>query len=815
MQLISLPAARKLLILSAILTMTKESVTKFSSYLLPTLLLTGIVFACFNRSLGSYFVADDFAQVAYASGICKGNWQALLSNFTGNYMQIPVMKIYRPCLLLSFVFDFAFWQAKACGYFFTNIFSLIAVSAMLYYLLRELTSSWNTGRSIYFSILSAALFAANPLHCESISFISGRDNVISAFFYLLTLWCFVRKGRTKNKTFLLAGTIFFWPALLSKETAIGLPLVLTAIVFFLPHLFTSSEYLDSIKNRFILAIIESLTIWIDTVVYFIVRFLALGTFTGGYTGDIGANLTASSLARWESIDTIVRLVYPLNPAIFGVLNSYYTAALSILYAALSTLVLVRFLSGKYLLNWLGLMFLWILTTIAPIYQLWGLGENLEGARFFFFLTMPLSVLLPLLIFTPLAKNAESIEEKKINLLGIATVIILIVLDINITYNNNIAWVHAGKQSRACLVESQKLANSIGADKKVALIGLPKEQDGAHVIYNGATFNTMMNAPFSSKNYNDKFVTFDPLFYGDPWLINPSRLRTVLEDPHLEGLFAWNINTLRFDSLKPPARDVLNRTRSSPAIKLQHIDKTVASVTSNLGILYHVIHHICLEDQGLFMAKSNFDPYQYDFLDLTLKTTFPKEMMYVFWRGDAGLPYCEPQHPMQRFISQAMTPTKMRVRLSNHWHWYTQGNIDRLQLEFMPGQSVQVTDMKLVCDKDLMPVISVTDAKSNNIGVYLVNKEGISLQYDGSAVENCTAVKIEISKPNYFFEESDAAENKDSIMNAIIEPTNKGKMRVTNSLFLTPAHYQLRAVCLDKAGKFIGEKSDPITIEISN
>jgi len=794
--------------------MTKKNIIKFSIYLLPVLLLAGIVFACFNRSLGSYFVADDFAQIAYAAGICKGDWSALLSNFTGNYMQTPVMKIYRPCLLLSFVFDYAFWQVKACGYFFTNILSLIAGSAMLYYLLRELTSSWDTRRSIYFSILSAALFAANPLHCESISFISGRDNVISAFFYLLTLWCFVRKGRTKNKKFLAAGTIFFWPALLSKETAIGLPLVLTAIVFFLPDLFTSKENLNSIKKRFMLAIKESLPLWIDTAVYFIIRFLALGTFTGGYTGNIGASLTASSVSRWESIDTLIRLIYPLNAAIFGVLNSYYTAGLSILYAGLSTLILIRLLSGKYSSNWLGLLFLWILTAIAPIYQLWGLGENLEGARFFFFLTIPLSVLMPMLIFAPLDKNAESIEEKKINLLGITIFIVLIILNINISYNNNIAWVHAGKQSRACLLESQKLVSSIGAGKKIAMIGLPKEQDGAHIIYNGSTFNTMLNAPFSSKNYNDKFITFDPLFYGDPWLINPSRLRTVLSDPNLQGLFAWNINKLKFDSLKPPASDLLNRTRPSPAITFQHSDKTVASVTSNLGVLYHVVHHICLDDQGLFMATSNFDPYQYDFLEFNLKTTFPNEMMYIFWRGDAGLPYCEPQHPMQRFISQATTPKKMRVRLSNHWHWYTQGDIDRFQLEFMPGQAIEVTDMKLVSDKYIMPVFSVADANSNNIGVYSVNKEGISVDYNGSAVKNCTAIKIEMSKPNYFFGESSTDDSKDSIMSMIIEPTNKGRMLVTPNLFLTPAHYQLRAVCLDKAGNFIGEKSDPITIEIS-
>ena len=167
---------------------------KFTNYFLPVFVLAGIIFLCFHRTLGSYFIADDFGQVAYASDICKGNWNALLANFTGNDMQNPVMKIYRPCLLLSFVFDYMFWHSNAIGYFLTNILAMIASALMLYCLLRELTRLWSNNRSIFFSFLSAALFASHPLHCESISFVSGRDNVFSAFFYLLSFWCLLEKA---------------------------------------------------------------------------------------------------------------------------------------------------------------------------------------------------------------------------------------------------------------------------------------------------------------------------------------------------------------------------------------------------------------------------------------------------------------------------------------------------------------------------------------------------------------------------------------------------------------------------------------------
>ena len=116
-------------------------VSVFIKYILPIGILASIILVCFGRTLGSYFIADDFGQIFYASRICNGNLNALFSSFTGNYMQLPIMSIYRPCLLLSLVFDYLIWHTKAFGYFLTNILFLIGTAVMLYLLLRELTHS--------------------------------------------------------------------------------------------------------------------------------------------------------------------------------------------------------------------------------------------------------------------------------------------------------------------------------------------------------------------------------------------------------------------------------------------------------------------------------------------------------------------------------------------------------------------------------------------------------------------------------------------------------------------------------------------------
>ncbi len=170
----------------------------FLHLFVPLLIISVIVLAGFGRTIGSYFLEDDFGEVLYVSRIFSGDWQRIITNFTGNYMEIPTMKVYRPCLLLSLVADYAFWGTKAYGYFITNIAFLLAAALMLYLVLIELTRSWYRPRSVLFAIFSAALFASSPLHCESISLMVGRVDIICAFFYLLALWSFLRKGYKNN-----------------------------------------------------------------------------------------------------------------------------------------------------------------------------------------------------------------------------------------------------------------------------------------------------------------------------------------------------------------------------------------------------------------------------------------------------------------------------------------------------------------------------------------------------------------------------------------------------------------------------------------
>jgi hypothetical protein len=763
-------------------------------------LLAAIVFICFGRTLASYFLADDFFEISYVGSIFGGNYKQLLADFIGNHMHTSVMKVYRPGATLALLFDYALWRTTAWGYFLVNIMFMLACAFMLYLLLRELTKSWEPKHSILFATFSAALFAANPLHCEPVSFISSGDYLVSCFFYLLSLWCLVKNAGAVKGSFFICGIAAFWAAVLCKEAAVGLAGALLGFAFFLPEVFTPTNRQIqtgksvSISTRLQCALSVSAPILISTAAYLALRFALLGTVSGGYTAGLGSSLMSSVMQRLTNLDTIFHVIFPLNLSVFGV-SSPYGSILSMAYVAAATCVFTKLIMKRISWKWLGLLAIWAISAAAPLYQVWSLGANLEGGRFFFFLTIPLSILLPAMLFVPSAE--ADTETKTIDKVAAATLFILVLIYTAITYNNNIPWVHAGRQTKAFVIQGQKLAQSVPVGKRVALLGIPQELNGAHVIYNGATVEAMLSVPFARQGSASKFITFEPLFYGDPSYVNAQRLKKVLLDPNVVGLYCWNLHSLRFEPLRKPSSEELLEVQQSPQQQLN-------------------LSPICLSN-GQTTASLNLDPYKYDFIELVLKSGLPKSKLPVFlyWAGSdpKAFKWCDSEYPVQDVATATSSDgtSNLRLRVSNHWQWFTQGNINKLRIEFFPGQTAELLNVRAVPGALVMPTLSVLGLQADDLGVYRLSSPGVDLKFNGSGLASCAAIKIEISKPYYSFEGSASTEDSAAIMNSLTLSGVQGRTRILRNTFPAAGYYQLRAVCLNADGRTIGIPSDPVTV----
>ncbi|MGD0884282.1 MAG: tetratricopeptide repeat protein [Thermodesulfovibrionales bacterium] len=126
---------------------------------------------------------------------------------------------YRPLFTLSLAADYSLWDERPVGYHLTNIALHSAVTAMVYLL------SLCILRTVPPALFSAFIFAVHPVHAEAVAWISGRNEMLWSLFMLGSLFLYLLGRERQRMTYIAPSLVLFFLALLSKETAIILPLI--------------------------------------------------------------------------------------------------------------------------------------------------------------------------------------------------------------------------------------------------------------------------------------------------------------------------------------------------------------------------------------------------------------------------------------------------------------------------------------------------------------------------------------------------------------------------------------------------------------
>jgi hypothetical protein len=79
----------------------------------------------------------------------------------------------------------------------------------------------------------AALFALHPLHVELVAWVAKRKDVLSTFFWLLTLQCYINYTEHPGIRRYLPVLLFFILGLMAKPMLVTLPCVLLAVISWL------------------------------------------------------------------------------------------------------------------------------------------------------------------------------------------------------------------------------------------------------------------------------------------------------------------------------------------------------------------------------------------------------------------------------------------------------------------------------------------------------------------------------------------------------------------------------------------------------
>jgi Tfp pilus assembly protein PilF len=155
------------------------------------------------------YVSDNFR---VRSGITReGTLWAFTTTHAANW---------HPLTWLSLMADVELFGVSPGRHHLVNVVLHAANGILLFLVLFRMTGAlWKSGAV-------AALFAVHPLHVESVAWISERKDVLSTFFWILTMWAYAAYARKPGIARNAVTVIVFSLGLLSKPMLVTLPFVL-------------------------------------------------------------------------------------------------------------------------------------------------------------------------------------------------------------------------------------------------------------------------------------------------------------------------------------------------------------------------------------------------------------------------------------------------------------------------------------------------------------------------------------------------------------------------------------------------------------
>ena len=265
-----------------------------SLLLVSALLATASAYA---PSLGFGFVDDDHGQIVDNPRI--RNWQEVPGYFTSSVWAhlTPIIgdlppPFYRPLFLVWVFTNYQLFGTNPAGWHLAALLLHLLVTVLAYRLVRAIT-----GEAVP-AALAAMFFGLHPVHVESVAWVSGVPEPLTAAALLASTLCYLKGRREDALTWPAASVFLFGLALLAKETAIVLPAVLwTYEVTFAPD-----REKNPLRSRRV-APYAALAL-----IYLVVRRVSLG---GTFTPPIP---WAVMLLTWPSVlwNYLRHMLWPVN-----------------------------------------------------------------------------------------------------------------------------------------------------------------------------------------------------------------------------------------------------------------------------------------------------------------------------------------------------------------------------------------------------------------------------------------------------------------------------------------------------------------------
>jgi tetratricopeptide (TPR) repeat protein len=283
---------------------------------------------------------------------------------------------WHPVTWLSLMLDYQIFGLNPQGYHLMNLLFHVMNTILLFLIFHRMT------KKLWPSAFVAALFAIHPLHVESVAWITERKDVLSTFFWMLTMGAYsyyVEHPGFRRYFFVL---LFFVLGLMAKPMVVTLPFVLLLLDYWPLQRFVETKPADpEYKWSLIFPLL-----WEKVPLFILAILSSIATYVASQSGGL-KSIEAFSLsvrignAFISYITYIGKMIWPSNLAVFypypRLLMPWQVLGSVLLLIAITLAVFKMVKRSPYLATgWL-----WYIGTLVPVIGILQAGGQAMADRY--------------------------------------------------------------------------------------------------------------------------------------------------------------------------------------------------------------------------------------------------------------------------------------------------------------------------------------------------------------------------------------------------------------------------------------------------
>jgi tetratricopeptide (TPR) repeat protein len=435
---------------------------------------------------------------------------------------------WHPLTMMSHMLDWQLFRDKAGGHHWTSVIIHIFNTILLFLLFRKMTGS------LWRSAFVAALFAVHPINVESVAWIAERKNVLSTFFWILTMLLYVWYVKQPSWKRYLPVFLCFALGLMSKPMLVTLPFVLLLIDYWPLNRTTSNiqnEYRSEIPALLKVSKAKLSFLFLEKIPLFILT--AISIYMTLYTQQ-----SVKAIVNLDTLPLVTRISNAIVSYGLYIKKMFWPVDLAVIYPWVTTpswqiivmvtlLVIITIIVCKYFLRYpyLAIGWFWYVGTLIPVIGIVQVGNQSMADRYAY---IPFIGLFVMIVWGMGDVFKKIFSTKVVVIISGMTLVALIIVSyhqvqywqntftlfnhvVNVTENNSIAHNNLAceliKQNKVTeAMHHYQIALSINPTNYYAMVGI------ASVYYQLGEKNKAMDTlrlaikvnPECARAYNDLY-----------------------------------------------------------------------------------------------------------------------------------------------------------------------------------------------------------------------------------------------------------------------------------------------------------------------